>query len=193
MQWSLCMRVCWGVVLNNAVNSVGWLKHAFSCVSLLIRLIFWNIAVFLCKTELGNMNILVWTSRILCSKTKFYLCILKVCIYYLHPNTVLWCGQPYVSVLLMVCVLLVTVFIAWSEPQECRSQCCQHSLWLSFAVQTQLSWQPSGVFLPLAAVSLSFPVNDLWPEGGDGGDPWAAFLPLEEEVASPGREMMLRE
>lgn len=151
----------------------------------------------LCKSHLGNMNILLWTSRIWFSKTKFDLCVLKVWIYCLHPNTVLWCRRPYISMLCMVSLayhcIPRSILIAWSEPQECRSQCCQHSLWLSFAVQMQLSWQPSGVFSPLAVVSLSFPVSGLWPEGGGGGDPWVVFLPLKEEVASPGREMTLRE
>lgn len=78
------------------------------------------------------------------------------------------------------------VLIAVSEPQVCRSQCCQRSPWLSFAVRTQLFWQPSGASWPPAAVSLSSPVNDLWPEAGGGGGPWVAFLALEVEDASPG-------
>lgn len=80
--------------------------------------------------------------------------------------------------------------IALSEPLVCRSQCCQHSLSLSFVVQMQLFWQPSGVSWPPAAASLSFPVSGLLPGGGGGGGPWVAFLVLEVGAASPGGESM---
>lgn len=80
-----------------------------------------------------------------------------------------------------------SVLIASSEPRGCRSRCCRRSLSLSFAVQMPLSWRPSGASWPPAAVSLSFPVSGLWPEGGDGGGPWVAFLALEVGAASPGR------
>lgn len=105
-----------------------------------------------------------------------------------------WCGQPYIFCCVVFSVALLVspvcapgnVLIAVSEPQVCRSQCCQRSPWLSFAVRTQLFWQPSGASWPPAAVSLSSPVNDLWPEAGGGGGPWVAFLALEVEDASPG-------
>lgn len=80
--------------------------------------------------------------------------------------------------------------IALSEPLVCRSQCCQHSLLLSFDGQMQPFWQPSGVSWLPAVASLSFPVSGLWPEGGGGGGPWVAFLVLEVGAASPGGDSM---
>lgn len=120
---------------------------------------------------------------------------------YIVYTQILYCGvdnRTHMRCMVCVCVCAACqcvpghILIAWSGPQECRSQCCRHSLWLSSAVQTQLSWQPSGAFWPLGAVSLNFPVSGLWPEEGDGGDPSVAFLPLEEEAVSPGRERMFR-
>lgn len=79
----------------------------------------------------------------------------------------------------------VSVLIALSEPLGCRSRCCRRSLLLSFVEQMQLFWQPSGASWPPVVVSLSSPMSDLWPEGGDGVGPWVAFLALEVGAASP--------
>lgn len=88
-----------------------------------------------------------------------------------------------------MCVsLCACVFIAWSEPQGCRSRCCLRSLWPSSGEPMRLSWPPSAASWPPAAASPSSPASGPWPaEGADGGL-LGAFLALGVATASPGCE-----